>query len=43
MTIETLEYQETMKSIKDSISKYNGITEKETQTDDDIYWYDEGR
>ena len=43
MTIETLEYQETMKSIKDSISKYNGITEKETQTDDDTYWYDEGR
>ena len=43
MTIETLEYQETMKSIKDSISKYNGITEKETQTDEDTYWYYEGR
>ncbi len=43
MTIETLEYEETMKSIKNSISKYSGITEKETQTDNDTYWYYEGR
>lgn len=43
MTIETLEYEETMKSIKNSISKYSGITEKETQTDKDTYWYNEGR
>ena len=43
MTIETLEYEETIKSIKDSISKYSGITEKETQTDNDSYWYYERR
>ena len=43
MTIETLEYEQTMKSIKESVKKYSGITEKETQTDDDNYWYDEGR
>lgn len=43
MTIETLEYEETMKSIRNSVSRFSGITEKETQTDDNTYWYYEGR
>ena len=41
MEMETLEYETTIKSIKETITKYSGITEREDQTDTDSYWYNE--
>ena len=39
MTIETLQYKDTMKAIKDKIKEFNGIIEYEEETDDSYGWY----
>lgn len=39
LTLETLEYDNTVKSIKDLIKKYKGIIESESQYDDNYGWY----
>jgi len=39
MVIETLEFDDTLKSVKETVTKYSGITEREDQTDKDTYWY----
>ena len=39
MTIETLQYKDTMKAIKDKITEFNGIIEYEEERDDSYGWY----
>lgn len=39
LSIETLDYAGTMKSIKEAISKYNGIIQSENETDSSYNWY----
>lgn len=39
LTIETLDYEESIKAIKDRISEYGGIIEEEYEYDRDTYWY----
>ena len=39
MEIETLNYTETISSIKSSITKYKGIVESESEWDDAYNWY----
>ena len=39
LTIETLDYAESIKVIKDRISEYGGIVEEEYEYDGDTYWY----
>lgn len=38
--IETMEYTDTMQSIKNSIEKFNGIIQSETETNSDNDWYE---
>ncbi len=42
LSIETLEYAETVKNIKERIRAYNGIVEAEEQYDNDRTWYNSG-
>ena len=42
LSIETLEYAETVKNIKERIRSYNGIVEAEEQYDNDRTWYNSG-
>ena len=42
MTMETLEFDQTIQSIKESIDKYDGIIEQENQSDSNSYWYRSG-
>ncbi len=39
MVMETLEFEDTLKSVKEAVTKYSGIIERENQTDSDTYWY----
>ena len=39
LSIETLDYAGTMKSIKEAISKYGGIIQSENETDSSYEWY----
>lgn len=39
LTLETLQYEDSVKSVKDLIKKYKGIIEEENQYDDDYGWY----
>lgn len=42
LSIETLEYAETVKNIKERIRSYSGIVEAEEQYDNDRTWYNSG-
>ncbi len=39
MEIETLEYAETLRAVKDTIEKYDGIIQSENETDSSYGWY----
>lgn len=39
MTMETLEYAETIKTIKEQIAKYHGIIQEENESDNNYQWY----
>lgn len=43
LTIQTLNYDETVKTLKDQAADFNAIVESETESDDDYYWYDTER
>lgn len=39
MTMETLEFSQTIKAIKEQIAKYDGIIEQENESDNNYQWY----
>lgn len=39
LTIQTLDYDDCVQTIKDNINTYNGIIERETESDDAYRWY----
>lgn len=39
LTIQTLEFNETIKAINEKIKEYEGIVEQQTQSDDSYDWY----
>ena len=39
LTIQTLDYEECVETIKNNIATYNGIIERETESDDAYRWY----
>lgn len=43
VSLETLEYDKTMSSLKDKIKEYNGIIQSQSESNSNYYWYDESR
>lgn len=39
LNIETTDYKESLKTIKDTIKKYNGVIQTEVESDNDSNWY----